>query len=274
MSINKYLNNNSDTNLLKRFAFVGTTESFESKLKHLAAMSEKERWDQTDSMTNRNNSTIFYYVVHTFDRCFKQDKIVINDDESFALFNTGLMTEQGNEIYGLFDKSINYNETQANSNYWRLSKFVKENEKEYLSLNMRKPEMATYFSDFNELYFNPQFEIVINFDHIYDDNYQRLPIEMQSLEKDTASAVFNGFLGYTLKRIRRNNRIPVPQFYNDKITFLIPVKVFNTKIMVIALEKIGETYIGNTILTMGMAYNCARLLNKPESDWLVAETYE
>lgn len=53
--------------------------------------------------------------------------------------------------------------------------------------------------------------------------------------------------------------------------FLIPVKVFGKKNVVIALEKINNTYIANTVLSMGMAYNCARLLNKPESDWLLSE---
>lgn len=271
MSLDKYLNRNCDTNLLKRFAFVGRAEVFDSRLKYLVNMAEAEKWNQIDSITGRNNSTIFYYLVHTFDRCYKQDKILVNEDATYALFNTGLMTGQGNEIYCLFEKSENYDKDIDNSNYWRLTKFIKENEKSFLELNMKKPQMASYFDDFNELYFNPNLDMVVNFDHIYDDNYDRLPLEIQSLDKETASSVFNGFLNYTLKKIKRNNRIPVPQYYNDKIMFLIPVKVFNTKTMVIALEKINGTYIGNTTLTMGMAYNCARLLNRPESDWLVPE---
>lgn len=273
MNFDKYLNNREELPLLKRFASLGSAKKgdFEKKLNYLINIAEHEEWNQTDVHTGRNNSTIFYYIIHTFDRCFKQGKIYIDNTEENALFNTGLMDIQGNEIYGHFVKSQFFNNTELSSNYWYFKAFLKSNEKEFVHICLIRPETATYFSDYNELYFDPSFDIEVNFDHFYDDNYDRLPSSLQMIDKDHARLVFDGFLNFTKKKIKRNNRIPVPQFYDDKITFLIPIKVFENDVVVIALEKINNVYVANTVLTMGMAYNCARLLNKPESNWLLSK---
>lgn len=268
----KYLTQNEDLPIIKRFAFVGTYEGFNNMLNYLSRLAEKENWTHKDLNNGVTNSVLFYYIVHTFDRCYKQNKVYINDKETIAAFNTGLLTAQGNEIIAIFEPSNMYNENDKSTNYWRLSKFVAEHEKDFLNLCINKPKLATYFDNFNELYFEPECEITINFDHIYDDNFDRLPSTLTIInDKESIKHVFDGFLNHTIKKIKRNNRIPVPQFYKDKIMFLIPVRVFNDTV-VIALEKIGNRYSANTVLTMGMAYNCARLINKPESNWLLTNS--
>lgn len=267
----KYLTQGVDIPLLKKFAFVGAYEGFNRTLAYLANMAENERWNHSDLNNGQQNSVLFYYLIHTFDRCFKQEKILINEDESCAVFNTGLLTSQGYEIIGVFTPSNQYDPADGHSNYWRLNSFQADNSKGFLNLRIDKPELATYFDDFNELYFDPNLEIKINFEHIYEDNFDRLPESLQLIDnKESVKYIFDGFLSHTIKKVKRNNRIPVPQFYKDTIMFLIPVRVFSDTV-VIAVEKIGNCYIANTVLTMGMAYNCARLINRPESNWLLAE---
>jgi len=266
--LGKYLNDKDNLNLLKRFSSLGSTEAFDKKLFYLTKIADNEKW-YYKRPNSESFSVIFYYIIHTFDRVFKQNKIFVNSDESLSVFNTGLMNKQGDEILGVFEKSYNYNESDPLSNYWHFKTFYEENDRKFVNLSLEKPDIATYFEEYNELYFDPNIEISLNFDHFYDDNYERLPVELQTLDKNTARIVFNGFLDYTIKKIKRNNRIPVPQFYREKIMFLIPVNVFGTKTVVIAVEKVGERYLANTVLTMEMAYNCARLINKPESNWLL-----
>ncbi|WP_124059617.1 DUF3825 domain-containing protein [Vaginisenegalia massiliensis] len=267
MEIQQYLVE-KDLNVFKRFASTGSKASFDNKLKYLTKIAEQEKWFfENDS--GEDFSVIFYYIIHTFDQVFKQNKITINDDKTKAVFNTGLLTDLGYEIYGLFEKNTHFDGELGKSNYWHFKSFVTENERAFTEIDINKPKMATFFTDYNELYFNPDKEIEINFDHIYDDNFDRLPEELQSLEKTVAKQVFDGALKHTILRIKRNNRIPVPQIYNDSVMFLIPVKVLGTKTVVIAVEEQGKVYRANTILTMSMAYNCARLLTRPESNWLL-----
>lgn len=268
MKLIEYLNDKENLNILKRFATLGNTEVFDNKLKYLTHIAEDEKWyyHQKDGKTF---SVIFHYIIHTFDRVFQQGKINVNKDEDICVFNTGLMNNQGDEIIGVFNKSNNYDSSNPFSNYWHFSTFLTENDRKFLNLSLDKPEIATYFDNYNELYFDPNIDISLNFDHFYDDNYIRLPEELKTLDKSTARIVFNGFLDHTIKKIKRNNRIPVPQFYREKIMFLIPVKILGTRTVIIAVERLGDRYVANTVLTMEMAYNCARLINKPESNWLL-----
>lgn len=265
----EYLNSREDLPLIKRFSYLGKSEEFKGKLEYLITIAEPEKWNQTDIHTGHQNSTIFYYILHTFDRCYNQNKISVDTSAENAFFNTGLMDIQGNEIFGHFTKSKYYNNDVNVSNYWYFKGFLKSNDREFVTKCALKPDIATYFDDYNEVYFNSSLPIELNFDHFYDDNLDRLPSELSTLDKSTARLVFTGFLDFAKKKIKRNDRIPVPQFYNGKITFLIPIVVFGKQTVIIALEKINDVYVANTVLTLGMAYNCARLLNKPESNWLL-----
>ncbi len=265
----KYLNSKDDIPKLKRFANVGTAHDFNKKLDYLRRHAEPEKWDQTDLHSKYKNSTLFYYIIHTFDRVFEQGKIYVDESEENAFFNTGLMDVQGNEFLGQFEKNNLYDGDIEKYNYWHFKGFVKSNQREFIKICNEKPNIATYYTNYNEVYFDPSLPIELNFNHFYDDNLERLPEELSILDRETARMVFTGFLEFTKKKIKRNDRIAVPQFYNGKIMFLIPVVLFKKKTMVIALEKINNVYVANTVLTMGMAYNCARLLNKPESNWLL-----
>lgn len=269
MGLERFLNSNSEINLLKRFAFLGSRESFDNKLAYLTRVAEPENWYPKDGETTI--PVIFYYVVHTFERLFEQEKIVVNESETVALANTGLMTPQGDEILFYFEKAPTYDQTKPTSCYWYLKAFLIESDNTVVRLGMPKPEIATYFTDYNELYFDANLDIVLNFDHIFGDRNERIPDEFKNLPIEDARAIFNGFLSLTKKRIKRNNRIPVPQYYRNKIMFLIPVRILGGRNVIIAVEKMGESYKGNTTLTKNMAYNCARLLTKPESNWLLVD---
>lgn len=257
---------------LKRYAALGKNDSFRKKLNYLTTLAEPEKWHLLDEASGYENTIIYQYIFNTFDRCFMQGKIYIDQIKENSFFNTGLMDSQGNEIMGHFTKSELYNEFDCNSNYWFFNSFIKANDRDFLSKCKEKPEIATYYDDFNETYFNPNLEIELNFDHIYDDNYSRLPDELRLLDKEMARQVFLGFVEYAKKKIKRNDRIVVPQYYKNKITFLIPIIIFNNKTVIVAVERINNVYIGNTVLTKEMAYNCARLINKQETNWLLSES--
>ncbi len=80
-----------------------------------------------------------------------------------------------------------------------------------------------------------------------------------------------GALEYAKIRIKENYKAAVPQYFNKKIQFLIPISLGDPSIvdLSLAVGKEGGVYTGHTCLTLDMAYNNARLIAKPESDWLV-----
>ena len=79
-----------------------------------------------------------------------------------------------------------------------------------------------------------------------------------------------------LCNVRWNWRSAIPYYYpkRDSLSWLIPIRFEGTKEPIaLVVERIqsseSETYQINTILTPQMAYNNARLICRPESDWLV-----
>ena len=79
-----------------------------------------------------------------------------------------------------------------------------------------------------------------------------------------------------LKRIQWNFKTAIPMYYPtmDKMSLLLPLSLVDDEIVDIALvaEKTKSgNYIGHTILPLNWAYSNARLVARPDSDWLVAE---
>lgn len=75
------------------------------------------------------------------------------------------------------------------------------------------------------------------------------------------------------KRVEWNFKTAVPAFYPTKnaMSLLLPLDLTEDDrpdvALVVELTESGA-YIGQTILTMRMAYNNARLICRPDSDWL------
>ena len=135
------------------------------------------------------------------------------------------------------------------------------------------PLMATYTDNYQDFYFNPDYNIEINSDHILDDNWERIS-EVVGLPKLIIKTLLFGVLEETKKRIKRNMRLVVPQYYNDEIMYLMPIKLpindDETVTMALSVQKTNTgQYRANTIFTKEMAYEKARLLMKPESNWLI-----
>ena len=135
--------------------------------------------------------------------------------------------------------------------------------------------MPAYWKNYEELYYNPDLDIVFNFDHIIDDNWDRIKNELgETFNKPIVKQMLIGAINETKTRIKRNMRLVVPQFYRDKIMFLVPI-VFqvtddNFVTLALAVEKMNANqYRANTIFTLEMAYGKARQLMKPESNWLL-----
>lgn len=83
-----------------------------------------------------------------------------------------------------------------------------------------------------------------------------------------------GVIEETKIKIKRNIRLVVPQFYRNEIMYLLPIRIpinddtFVTMALAVELTQ-SKQYRANTIFTKEMAYEKARLLMRPESNWLL-----
>lgn len=169
------------------------------------------------------------------------------------------------------------------------------------------PDPAHYYDSTDELVFNIKWEIgTINWVHIIErcerlpeafleDNiswlddvrtaagraidYKKLSARINS-ETRTLNRIKNRIedaIDMALKRVHWNFKTAIPIYYptKHKISLLLPLSLVDGEEgkadVAMVFEATGSgAYIGHTILTLKMAYNNARLITRPDSDWLTA----
>ena len=92
---------------------------------------------------------------------------------------------------------------------------------------------------------------------------------------------FKNSLNITLSRVSWNYKTAIPVYYVDKhqLSLLLPLALEKKDVIDVALvvehkvnkEKKINNYVGRTIFTLQMAYSNARLITRPDSDWLMAD---
>ncbi|EGP8351112.1 DUF3825 domain-containing protein [Listeria monocytogenes] len=252
-----------ETPPLKKFAALG---NFNNKLIYLAEnLAEKEDWyyeNPNAKSSNQKYGVLFQFIHHTFSKC--KDENLLKFKDNHCLMNTGLLTQSGEEIFMLFTKNSRPNEQE-----WFFNSFYRSSDHD-IPQNMRGslPEHIDYFaSNPQDMYFNTKLNVLYNMEHIVEENFTRLPEGIQQLDKSIIITILNSSTEQMKKRILRNNRLLVPQYYNKRIMYLAPLR-FGKDTLPLAIEKHIDSYRINTILTPGMAYCNARLIMKPESNWL------
>lgn len=252
---------------LRKYAYLG---NFSSSVQELADMARPERWSYAETPGTRKNIILENYVYHTFNRLRAQQKAnpelnYIYETDTEMCFNTGLFTPNFEPIFVLFDR----NDTERRAK-WKLRGFYKESAAE-LSQISPLPERASYFDSISDLMFDTRLEMRINIDHILEDERNRKRIPEQYRDMSNLPMLFRAALDYAKIRVKENYKAAVPQYYHGRIQFLLPISLGDPKKVDLSLA-VGArngVYTGHTCLTLDMAYNNARLIAKPESDWLI-----
>lgn len=216
----------------------------------LSQIASPENWSNN---TYQNNGILANYIVKTYDKLVSEKKIVIG--QNHALFNTGLFTKYYEPIYAY----------QSGTDI----SFLTAYELSTIGISDR-PERANYFEKPELLLFDWHYPIDVYYKHILDDerNKGRLPKEF--LNSNNMVNILNGAIDTMKKRVSSNYKLAIPQYYDGKIQLLLPLCLMSDDKpdVAIAVTKKETCYQGHTCLTLDMAYNNARLIAKPESNWL------
>jgi hypothetical protein len=238
---------------------------FDNKIKELSNMAMNENWGQPKD--GKDNPVLHNYISHYFRKVYDDELIVYSkksDGTKIACFNTGLLTPHFDDIYAYFEE----NQGRGRQD-WFLASFLNSSSHKLSTFN-KLPDIVKFFNSIDDLFYDTSLELRINAEHIVSDNFERFPETLKQFPKPVLINMIEGALKSTNKRIRRNYKTAVPQFFNNQIQFLIPLPLTDVlkPDIVITVYKREQHYYGATCLTMDMAYNNARLLVKPESDWL------
>lgn len=275
---------------------------WDSRLQTLAEMAEPERWTYLRVPDKSPLPVLDSYMRYTFLRVHEQGHVAERD--RLACFNTGLLTPHQEEIFGVFKVSDNYNPAQPAGHHnkkWFLLGWARAGERQLTSF-LAFPPLASYWTDPGELIFDPSLQVQLNLDHIVRDNLSRFPEELggslnkdgvptdlkdtpeidEETEEDAGAAAtvkpiplatrnaLEGAMKHSIRLAQRSYRIAVPQFHHKKIQLLLPLYLRDSEKpdLALTLERHGEWYRAATILYPDWAYRHARLLARPNSEWL------
>lgn len=296
-----------DTPNLIRWAYMGDFQSAIARLKSLAL---NERWYYEKQDPSYPYPILSNYLKYTFVRLVRQNKISYSG--KYAAFNTGLVDTLYEPIFALFEKNKIVGKQEWYFLGFCVAGQEQEG-KTLVSYFNPLPERATYPKTVSDYIYDGSTPIM-DWRHIILENIERLPIDflvenkpenfvirntdaMEEAEKRAYYQAFakaiesdekiyrvmqnriNDALKISIKRTIWNYKTAIPMYYPQRDTFslLLPLALVKEGEIDIALvvEKMPSgLYQGQTILPLEWAYSDARLVTRPDSDWLVAKNIE
>lgn len=300
---------NIPLNLLQ-WAWMGDFRQVISDLKSIAL---KERWYYKNQNPTYPFPILSKYLTYTFFRLSKENG-KIKTNEQYAAFNTGLVNNLYEPIYALFEKNRMQGRQDWYFHEFCISGVGKAGKILASNFNPLPERAQFFNNPAELIYDSNAPEPQMNWNHIILDNVSRLPIEfleenkpsgflfrdtnsMNTIEKNQyykslAKAIendskkfraiknrFADSLSLALKRVQWNFKTAIPMYYpsNNKMSLLLPLSLIDDEVIDLALvvEKTQSgSYLGHTILPLAWAYSNARLITRPDSDWLIAEKIE
>lgn len=295
---------------LMQWAWMSDFRQAVNDLKNIAL---KERWFYKTQNPAFPFPILSKYLTYTFFRLSKEPgKIKMTDQ--YAAFNTGLVNNLYEPIYALFEKNRVQGRQEWYFHEFCISGVGKAGKILASNFNPLPERAHYFSNPSELIYDSNAPEPQLNWNHIILDNVSRLPIDfleenkpegflfrdtatMNTIERDQyytdlASAIendskkfraiknrFSDSLDLALKRVQWNFKTAIPMYYpaNNKMSLLLPLSLIDDEIIDLALvtEKTQSgNYLGHTILPLDWAYSNARLVTRPDSDWLVADKIE
>lgn len=264
------------SNDLFKMSAMGPGDSWFEKLDKLASLALAEKWSYNvprPEKKNQKTPILENYILHTFRRIIfeynagqsdeDKQKILFMDEQNMC-FNTGLFTKQYENIYAIFRKN-----RTVGREPWFLIGFSDTSHPFFRKVKIL-PRRAQYFTHITDLVFDTSAELRVNSAHILSnpENISRLPMALQGSPYITM--LFEGAVSLAKKKVQANYKAAVPQFYDNQVCFLLPICLQSTETADISLAVRWHDgyYTGHTCLTLDMAYNNARLIACPNSEWL------
>jgi hypothetical protein len=307
-------NNSQDENQqteaikLTQWAWIHKKEAL-AKLKEMAM---EERWHFKLQYPNHPYPILSSYLKNIFLKLSKEKKILTN--EKYAAFHTGLIDKFKEPVYAVFHANQTNKKQKWLFEDFCTPGSGKTGKTLVRYFNPLPEKAHFYDDPSQLIYDIHAPQPLLDWKHIILDNVSRFPtgflIEhlpenfvirnpfkigateksvyfhsiMQIIENESAvyEKIKNHLLDnltFALTKVQEDIKMAVPVYYplTDCISMLIPISLKNNDSIDLALvaeKTVSGNYLGHTIIPLDWAYNNARLIAKPDSNWLNPELIE
>lgn len=275
------------------------------------ALDERWEFRDTPTDPEKPLPILHTYLIYTFGRLTLEKKVVVNEARGLAAFNTGLVDPRYERIYALLQPNDDSRapwqltdfciagEGTAGQNLVRYFNplpspphYFEEPADLLYDVRAGKPEL-----DWRHVIIERIDRYPMEFigDHRPQGFAYRVPAEIpaeerkryflglgDAIERDarTYRTIMNRVkdaVDLSLKRVSWNFKTAVPQYYPlvRRLQLLLPLcLVSDDRVdLALAVEKTPSgSYLGHTVLPLDWAYKNARLICRPDSDWLEPES--
>lgn len=287
-------------------------KDFDKLLLKLSELALDEKWDFKITIGTRPLSILRNFFIYTFERLQYENKIFISSSKKFAVFNTGLVNKLYSPIFALFTKNsipgkqpwyftdfaiegedragktlvTEFRELPQSAEYFTNITDV------YYDVKMGRPILDTTHILVERAErlpiqflqsFGPSSFKFKDFSNLSDDEKVQYALELKNSLKTDIDALrrmqnrLDSAVNLAIKRVRWNYKSAIPMYYPraQKMHLLLPLCLVDDQIvdtaLVVSKENSGR-YQGQTIYLLDWAYKCARLVCRPDSDWLTVES--
>lgn len=254
-------------------------------LEDLKAKCIPEKWSYQSHQAGIPHPILKAYIENTFEKLKVEaegSKILKSDDNKYIIFNTGLLDKFFHEIYVIAnvikeEDEFSYRNPYIMTSLTDLTRIGFTVKGKRLVKQDDLPDPAVFFTNINDVIFQPEIEIDRNYDkftHIIEERRDRFPKEDQERDTTELARKLDNAIDDAIAIAKRNYKLVVPMYrpQENKLQLLMPIYLsgsFTRKpdfALVLDLE--DGIYTPETILPLDAAYQNARLIAKPDELWL------
>ncbi|TAF72199.1 MAG: DUF3825 domain-containing protein [Bacteroidetes bacterium] len=263
-------------------------ENWQDGLQFLEDLKTKcipEKWSYRSHQSGIPHPILKSYIENTFEKLKVENngsKILRSDDQKYAIFNTGLLDRFFHEIYIIVHileegGEVFYRNAYIMNSLTDLTKIGFNVAGKRIVKQDHLPEPAIFFTNINEVIFQPDIEIDRNYDkftHIIDERRDRFPKEDQERNTTELARKLDNAINDAIAIAKRNYKLVIPMYrpQEAKIQLLMPIYLSGSFTSVpdfaLVLDLEEGIYTPETILPLDAAYQNARLITKPDELWL------
>jgi hypothetical protein len=224
------------------------------------------------------------YLQYTFSRLKELETaepgsyFIESTDHNWACFNSGLQDRHSADLFCIFERYQGPNPTKGPKPSTRSDWVYKGTEtarspvfRQHFGLKL--PKLASYSNDGRDYVFNTEYALDTDiFEHMFDRAKERSGFGPDATDESVRNYL-RGAIENLIPKIRRNYKTAIPVYYieDGRMQLLLPFHSSNgTDVSCFLVERddVNKCYVIKTILDMDQAYFSARLITRPDKEWL------